>query len=107
MSAYDKLNMNPYVPAAPSCPASGCPTDNTQFANLSVPVMVTPRVVTGTTTTECCGEPVICCRGESTCSSCELTVTQRIRINIPITFDVDVTTGEAEIDCGCGCQSDT
>ncbi len=87
----------------PSCgePAP-CKTYTYQTATVCAPVVVTPIVIPGATSTICCGDPVVT-PGERACTSgnthCYFTVSQRVCIEVPVTFGATATVGDARITC--------
>ncbi len=77
----------------------GCNTVNYQYANISIPVVVKPKTVTGDITIECCEEPCIeCCEGECG-NALDLVITQRVCIKIPIRYQIEACAGEESISC--------
>lgn len=81
-----------------------CPATGYQPATVCVPVTVTPFVIPGTTTTHCCGAPIVT-PGTSTCAgivngSCTFTITQKICVAVPVEFGADPFVGAPSVLCG-------
>ncbi|MBS6398250.1 MAG: hypothetical protein KH452_14140 [Clostridiales bacterium] len=75
-----------------------------QYADLCIPVEVSPHAAIGSIRTECCGKPAITCRENPSCRSCEIIIEQKIRIKIPIRYTASARIGEVEIDCSKDCR---
>ena len=100
------MDVNTTINETPTCPAVGY-----QSASICVPVTVTPFAQTGTTTTKCCGSPVVT-SGRKVCNgvrngSCVFTISQDICVAVPVEFgsytscngasDQDICTGCGEV----------
>lgn len=84
-----------------------CSKINYQYADIGVPVKVTPYAKVGRIKTECVGEPTVQC-GDN-CSKrkdgCEVFISQNICVRIPIEYGAATRVGEPVINCGkCGSQ---
>ena len=80
-----------------------CPAVGYQKVDVCVPVTVIPFANAQTTTTHCCGDPVVV-SGDTPCSGikngvCVFTITQTLCIEIPVEFGAAATVGEAFVDC--------
>ena len=77
----------------------GCSTVNYQYANISVPINVTPKVKTGEITLECCEEPVIeCCTNECK-NGLDIVIIQKVCIKIPVKYQLEACVEEEHISC--------
>lgn len=101
------MNENNYVYPPIQPPSCNCKDDNGcmkteyQYADVSIPVKISPDVKVGKIISECCGKPAVS-YSENCCESkCELTLTQKIRIKIPIEYNVNVSSGCTSIKCSC------
>lgn len=69
---------------------------------MSVPVTVTPYAKTGSTTTKCCGTPIVktgATKGNGTVNGiCNFSIGQNIIVAIPVAFGADATVGETYVD---------
>lgn len=97
------LNIEPQQ--AITCPATGY-----QTSTVCVPVTVTPFAIPGTTTTVCCGQPVIT-PGLAECpgivnGTCTFTISQNLCTAVPVEFGANSSTGEARVVCGAASTSD-
>ena len=94
-----------------------CPAVGYQSASVCVPVTVTPFAEAGSTTTKCCGDPVVT-PGREVCDgvkngSCFFTITQNICVAVPVEFGAVATVGDSYISCNgasgqdicAGCES--
>lgn len=77
----------------------GCTTVNYQYANISVPVTVTPKTKAGEITIECCEEPTIECGTNECGNGLDIVITQRVCIKIPIRYQIEACAGEESISC--------
>lgn len=80
-----------------------CPAVGYQAVNVNVPVTVTPFAHTGTTTTKCCGMPIVK-SGKSTGQGvkngmCNFTIGQNIVVAIPVAFGAEAVVGDTYVDC--------
>ncbi|HPO03955.1 MAG TPA: hypothetical protein PLV37_00385 [Bacillota bacterium] len=81
-----------------------------QTSTVCVPVTVTPFAVTGTTTTFCCGMPVVA-PDTNTCpgvlnGSCVFTITQDICTAVPVDFGATAVPGSPSVLCGTASAED-
>ncbi|MFA5635311.1 MAG: hypothetical protein WC977_05335 [Anaerovoracaceae bacterium] len=81
-----------------------CPATGYQTASVCVPVTVTPFALPGTTTTVCCGPPIVT-PGPTTCpgvenGSCTFTITQNLCTAVPVEFGATTTPGVPSVLCG-------
>ncbi|NCA68221.1 MAG: hypothetical protein EOM87_09195 [Clostridia bacterium] len=81
-----------------------CPAVGYQPVTVCVPVTVTPFVIPGSTTTFCCGAPIIT-PGTTVCGGtinghCNFTITQNICVAVPVEFGAIETVGAPYIQCG-------
>ena len=81
-----------------------CPAVGYQSASVCVPVTVTPFAQAGSTTTKCCGSPVVT-PGRAVCEgvrngACVFTISQDICVSVPVEFGAQATVGEAFVNCG-------
>ena len=77
----------------------GCGTVNYQYANISIPIAVTPKTRVGEITIECCDEPSIECIGCEHRHGLDLVVTQKVCIKIPVRYQIEACAGEESISC--------
>ncbi len=77
----------------------GCATVNYQYANISIPIAVTPKARVGEITIECCDEPCIECMNCECKNGLDLVVTQKVCIKIPVKYQIEACAGEESIDC--------
>ncbi|MGI6727256.1 MAG: hypothetical protein ACOX4P_01640 [Anaerovoracaceae bacterium] len=87
-----------------------CPATGYQPASVCVPVTVTPFATPGTTTTYCCGDPIVTpgtslCEGEIN-GSCTFTITQNICVAVPVEFGATATVGAPSVECGDATEED-
>ncbi|MEG1559506.1 MAG: hypothetical protein RRY79_00945 [Clostridia bacterium] len=80
-----------------------CPAIGYQSASICVPVTVTPFAQTGTTTTKCCGNPIVT-PGSKTCGgvkngTCSFTISQDICVAVPVEFGATANVGDTFINC--------
>lgn len=97
-------NLNALQSVDQTCPATGY-----QSATVCVPVVVTPFATAGSTTTICCGSPVVT-SGSTTCSgtvngSCYFTISQNLCVEVPVDFGANASVGAPSVECG-GATSD-
>lgn len=81
-----------------------CPATGYQSVAVCVPVTVTPFARIETTTTHCCGDPVVTpnatvCPGTIN-GSCRFTITQNLCVEIPVEFGATATVGSPSVQCG-------
>ncbi len=86
-----------------------CPAVGYQSASICVPVTVTPFANTGTTSTKCCGGPVVT-SGRNICGgtkngSCAFTISQDICVAVPVAFGATANVGDMYVNCN-GASSD-
>lgn len=91
-------NLNLDVEEEQTCPAVGY-----QSASICVPVTVTPFAKTGTTSTKCCGNPIVV-SGKNTCNgvkngACSFTISQDICVAVPVGFGAIATVGDTFVNC--------
>lgn len=87
-----------------------CPAVGYQSASVCVPVMVTPFAEAGSTTTKCCGDPIVT-PGRETCDgvkngSCFFTISQNICVAVPVAFGAVATVGDSYISCNGASSQD-
>jgi hypothetical protein len=87
-----------------------CPATGYQMSSVCVPVTVTPFANPGTTTTVCCGAPVIT-TGVAECvgvpnGDCRFTITQNLCTAVPIEFGASAQTGTPSVSCGVTSSTD-
>ena len=70
-----------------------------QYADVNIPVQLSPNVTVGDIEIECCDEPIVNCCENRCQSSCDVTVVQKIRIKIPIHCEIDACAGKSFINC--------
>lgn len=100
---YDS-SCRPKPPAPPDiceCGEDGCEKVGYQYADICVPIELTPDAVINKVTVECCGEPFVECEERDCKSACELVVVQKVNIKIPIHYKVTACMGESAINCRC------
>lgn len=78
--------------------AGGCMTMSYQNTTMSVPVVITPTVRMGETTTTCCGEATV--TPGTTPGVCGFTLTRRLCVAVPIYFGAEAAIGSASLECG-------
>lgn len=80
------------------CPKNKCCTVGNQYADVSVPIEIEPKIEVGEIKTECCGEPMVRCKN---CSSekCCIEIVQKISIQIPICYRISAVAKETSIAC--------
>ena len=106
------MNMNDMNYQAAQVENQTCPTISYQQADVCVPVTVSPYATAGTTTTHCCGDPIVV-SGKNTCAGrkgdvCVFTVTQRVCVEVPVAFGATATVGDAYVDClGASAEENT
>lgn len=102
---FPPFSMEPEPKQAPrqenSCVSECCETVATQYADISIPVEIRPTAVIGEIETQCCGDPVICCKETSSGKSAEITITQKINIKIPIEYCTEACIGDTSVSCSC------
>ncbi len=80
-----------------------CPAVGYQAVNVNVPVTVKPFAKTGSTTTRCCGTPIVKSGksiGQGTKNGiCNFTIGQNIVVAIPVAFGAEATVGDTYVDC--------
>ncbi|MDD4291184.1 MAG: hypothetical protein PHX51_02950 [Clostridia bacterium] len=86
------------LPEIQTCPAVGY-----QSATICVPVTITPFADTGTTSTKCCGEPIVT-SGRNTCGgtkngTCSFTISQDICVAVPVGFGASASVGDTYVTC--------
>lgn len=92
-----------------SCPEKGdsCVGIGVQYAEVSLPVKLSPEAIVGSIKTECCGEPRIFvsqnCHGKNG-SGCRLIITQSLCIKIPLEYKTTAEAGESTINCRNSCH---
>lgn len=102
------MNEQPQALCAEKQQPITCTSVTSQYADVSVPLKLSPYANVGALVTECCGEPVLalrpCQSGNCSCG-CEITITQTICIRIPIEYgtaaDVGGTTAICKKNCNC------
>ncbi len=80
----------------------GCTKTTFQFAEVKVPVKVTPYAKVGKIETQCCGNPVVIRKqcDEGRCEMCcEIDICQGICVKIPIEYRSVTVIGEQSIKC--------
>ena len=87
-----------------------CPAIGYQKATVCVPVTVTPFARAKTTTSFCCGDPIIT-PGRVTCpgtvnGSCTFTITQNICVAVPVDFGATTYVGAPAVQCGDATKED-
>ena len=90
-------NQNNNVRTAEAGEVQTCPAVGYQSASVCVPVTVTPFAEAGSTTTKCCGDPIVT-PGRETCDgvkngSCFFTISQNICVAVPVAFGAVATVG--------------
>lgn len=76
-----------------------CETVSHHYADISLPVELSPHASVGKIETECCGKPIIRCKEARRHNTCEITITQKIQIKIPIKYGAKICPGKPEISC--------
>ncbi len=80
-----------------------CPAVGYQAVTVSVPVTVKPFAHAGSTTTKCCGKPIVKpgnITGPGTKNGiCNFTIGQNIVVSIPVAFGAEATVGDTYVDC--------
>ena len=81
-----------------------CQAVGYQPVTVCLPITVTPFVNVGTSTTFCCGNPIIT-RGAATCSgiengSCSFTISQNLCVAVPVEFGTRTSVGSLFVQCG-------
>ncbi|MEG1743053.1 MAG: hypothetical protein RR246_02690 [Clostridia bacterium] len=92
---YESLS-NPSVPC--ECADSICSKISYQYAKIGVPVEIKPNVSVGKITSDCCDEPIVCCKSRCD-NSCSIIISQNICIKIPIKYDIGADIGESFVTC--------
>ncbi|MGN0115147.1 MAG: hypothetical protein ACI396_07445 [Acutalibacteraceae bacterium] len=95
----DEIADKPHCP----CDNDACQKVGRQYANVSLPVELTPKTKIGKIEAKCCGEPTVCCQTDDCSNTCKVVITQTICINIPIRYELTACTGECSIEC-CDCD---
>ena len=102
MTQNDKCSPLPKREDSYECPQlDDCSNTVFQYADVNASLEITPYTIIGKVQTECCGDPVVCCKKNHACSSCEIIITQKVRIKIPISYGVTASKGEEKINCKC------
>ena len=93
----------PQLPKDCDCCDDGydCMKTEYQYADVSIPIKISPDIKVGKITSECTGKASICYCENCCENSCEFTVTQKIKIKIPIEYNVNVDHGDSIIKCSC------
>ncbi len=89
----------------------GCTKTTFQYAEVKIPVKVTPYAKVGKIETQCCGNPVVKRKqcDESKCEvCCEIEISQGLCVKIPIEYRSVTVIGEQRVKCdtvadGCEC----
>lgn len=80
-----------------------CPAVGYQAVNVNVPVTVKPYARTGSTTTRCCGAPIVksgISVGQGTKNGvCNFSIGQNLVIAIPVAFGAEATVGDTYVEC--------
>jgi len=81
-----------------------CQATGYQELSVCVPVAVTPFVTVGTTTTYCCGDPIVTvlstpCSGNIN-GSCVFKIFQQLCIAVPVEFGATAAVGSPHVECG-------
>ncbi|MFA7215101.1 MAG: hypothetical protein WC187_03530 [Bacillota bacterium] len=81
-----------------------------QPLSVCVPVTVSPFAIEGTSTTFCCGDPVVT-PGPAVCEGvedgiCEFTMTQDLCVRVPVTFGATSLVGSTFVQCGDATDED-
>ncbi len=100
MAEYTPYSHNSDVSAGEcSCGDDGCTKTARHYADISVPIELSPNTSLGDVSVECCGEPTVVCRENMCNNSCKITVKQKLSVVIPIHYEVDVSMGKSDINC--------
>ncbi len=79
----------------------GCTKVTYQYAEVSVPIKVTPYAKVGKIETKCCGTPVLTESNDCGCNGgCELEICQTICVKIPIEYRSLTSIGDHKVKCG-------
>lgn len=70
-----------------------------QYADISIPVELSPDTTVGRIEVECCAEPSVCYMENEAENTCEITVLQMMQIRIPITCEISARADTPVIDC--------
>lgn len=95
----------------PFCaPPETCTSNGYQSITACAPVTVTPFARTMSTTTHCCGDPVVS-TNTSTCAgtingSCRFTLSQNLCIEVPVEFGVTASVGSPAVQCDTASSED-
>lgn len=68
-----------------------------QYADITIPVELTPEAVIESLETVCCGDPAVCCCQHPDDNTCEVTVTQTISTKISIRYNVSAGIDRVEM----------
>lgn len=81
----------------------GCTKVTYQYAEVNVPIKVSPYAKVGKIETKCCGMPVLTEKNDFDCGckgGCELEICQTICVKIPIEYRALTSVGEHKVKCG-------
>ena len=88
------------------CTKDDCIKVGYHYANISVPIELTPNTTLGDVVVECCGDPTVeCCESKGD-KKCNVTITQKVSIKIPVCYQVTACMGETKCDCVDECCKD-
>jgi len=95
----NELNTQNLLQEDQTCPATGY-----QEVTVCVPVTVTPFANAGSTTTFCCGDPIVTgnttpCTGTVN-GTCIFKITQNLCVAVPVEFGANATVGAPHVECG-------
>ena len=90
--------MDEAVPCARRPASGGCVGFGTQYADVALPVKLSPIAKTGKIITECCGEPSVTLNPCS-CGGCAILIRQTIRMTIPVEYGACAESGEPAVNC--------
>lgn len=68
-----------------------------QYADITIPVALTPEAVIEKLETVCCGEPAVTCCQHANDNTCEVNVTQTISTVISIRYNVSADIDRVEM----------
>lgn len=81
------------------CTHDGCMKTGYQYADISLPVELTPKAEIGSIEVECCGEPTVVCENNECSNVSRVVITQRISVSIPIYYKITACASDCQIEC--------
>lgn len=97
---YSNFNYDRRHCGCPCCEeeCTECTTIGCHYADITVPVELTPTVIVGTVQTECCDGTLVTCN-DCGPGRCEFIITQKVKIKIPVTYAVCAEAEDSSICC--------